>query len=124
MAMQDIEVDGHRVEAGTMVMVGIYALHRDPALWDNPLVFDPDRFSPENSKGRDRWQFLPFGGGPRCCIGDHFAMLEATLALATIIRRGRDPLPRRRLSPRRAVHHGRRRADPGPRTPAELTPVG
>lgn len=86
MAMQDIEVDGHRVEAGTLVMVGIYALHRDPALWDNPLVFDPDRFSPENSKGRDRWQYLPFGGGPRSCIGDHFAMLEATLGLATIIR--------------------------------------
>ena len=86
MAMQDIEVDGHRVEAGTMVAVGIYALHRDPALWDNPLVFDPDRFSPENSKGRDRWQYLPFGGGPRSCIGDHFAMLEATLGLATIIR--------------------------------------
>ena len=87
MAIQDIEVDGHRVEAGTMVGVGIYALHRDPALWDNPLVFDPDRFSPENSKGRDRWQYLPFGGGPRSCIGDHFAMLEATLALATIISR-------------------------------------
>ena len=86
MAMQDIEVDGHRVEAGTMVAVGIYALHRDPALWDNPLVFDPDRFSPENSKGRDRWQYLPFGGGPRSCIGDHFAMLEATLGLAAIIR--------------------------------------
>jgi cytochrome P450 len=67
-------------------MVGIYALHRDPALWDNPLVFDPDRFSPENSKGRDRWQYLPFGGGPRSCIGDHFAMLEATLGLATTIR--------------------------------------
>jgi cytochrome P450 len=86
MTMQDLEVDGHRVEAGTMVMVGIYALHRDPALWDNPLVFDPDRFSPENSKGRDRWQYLPFGGGPRSCIGDHFAMLEATLGLATTIR--------------------------------------
>jgi cytochrome P450 len=86
MAMQDIEVDGHRVEAGTMVMVGIFALHRDPALWDNPLVFDPDRFSPENSKGRDRWQYLPFGGGPRSCIGDHFAMLEATLGLATLIK--------------------------------------
>jgi cytochrome P450 len=69
-----------------MVMVGIYALHRDPDLWDNPLVFDPDRFSPENSKARDRWQYLPFGGGPRSCIGDHFAMLEATLALASIIR--------------------------------------
>jgi cytochrome P450 len=87
MAMRDIDVDGYRVEAGTVAIVGIYAMHRDPALWDNPLVFDPDRFSPENSKGRDRWQFLPFGGGPRSCIGDHFAMLEATLALATIIRR-------------------------------------
>jgi cytochrome P450 len=87
MATRDIEVDGYRVEAGTMLAVGIYALHRDPALWDNPLLFDPDRFSPENSKGRDRWQFIPFGAGPRSCIGDHFAMLEATLALATIIGR-------------------------------------
>jgi cytochrome P450 len=86
MAMKEIEVDGHRVEAGTATIVGIYAMHRDPALWDNPLVFDPDRFSRENTKGRDRWQYLPFGGGPRSCIGDHFAMLEATLALATIIR--------------------------------------
>jgi cytochrome P450 len=86
MAMKDIEVDGYRVEAGTMLIVGIYALHRDPALWDHPLTFDPDRFSPHNSNGRDRWQYLPFGAGPRSCIGDHFAMLEATLALATIIR--------------------------------------
>jgi cytochrome P450 len=87
MAMRDIEVDGCRVEAGTMLVVGIYALHRDPALWDHPLVFDPGRFSPQNSGGRDRWQYLPFGAGPRSCVGDHFAMLEATLALATIIRR-------------------------------------
>ena len=86
MAMQDIEVDGHLVKAGTMVIVGIHALHHDPALWDESLVFDPDRFSPENSKGRDRWQYLPFGGGPRSCIGDHFAMLEATLGLATIVK--------------------------------------
>jgi cytochrome P450 len=85
--MEDIEVDGYRVEAGSMVVVGIYALHRDPELWENPLIFDPDRFSPENTAGRDRWQYIPFGGGPRSCIGDHFAMLEATLALATVIRR-------------------------------------
>lgn len=86
MATRDVEVDGYRVEAGTMVAVGIYALHRDPALWDRPLEFDPDRFNPQNSEGRDRWQYLPFGAGPRSCIGDHFAMLEATLGLATIIR--------------------------------------
>ena len=86
MVMKDFDVDGYRVEAGTLVVVGIYAMHRDPALWDHPLVFDPDRFSLANSKDRDRWQFLPFGGGPRSCIGDHFAMLEATLGLATINR--------------------------------------
>ncbi|MBU3750976.1 MAG: cytochrome P450, partial [Mycobacterium sp.] len=86
-ATGDIDVDGYRVQAGTELVVGISALHRDPALWDRPLDFDPDRFSPTNSVGRDRWQYLPFGGGPRSCIGDHFAMLEATLALASIIRR-------------------------------------
>lgn len=85
-ATRDIVVDGHRIEAGTIAVVSFYALHRDPALWDDPLRFDPDRFLPERSKGRSRWQYLPFGGGPRSCIGDHFAMLEATLALATIIR--------------------------------------
>jgi cytochrome P450 len=86
-AVRDIEVDGHRVERGSLVAYGIYAVQRDPAYWEHPLVFDPDRFSPERAKGRDRWQYVPFGGGPRSCIGDHFAMLEATLALATLIRR-------------------------------------
>jgi cytochrome P450 len=86
MTSQDVEVAGFRVEAGTMLAFGRRTVQRDPALWDNPLTFDPDRFSPENSKGRDRWQYLPFGGGPRSCIGDHFAMLETTLALATLIR--------------------------------------
>jgi hypothetical protein len=86
-AVRDIEVDGHLVEAGNILVVGIYALHRDPELWNHPLVFDSDRFSPQNSDGRDRWQYLPFGAGPRSCIGDHFAMLEATLALATIVQR-------------------------------------
>jgi cytochrome P450 len=86
---KDLAVDGYRVEAGTMAVVGFYAMHRDPKLWDAPLTFDPDRFLPERSQGRSRWQYLPFGGGPRSCIGDHFAMLEATLALATIVRAAR-----------------------------------
>jgi cytochrome P450 len=85
-ATRDIVVDGYRVEAETIALVSFYAMHRDPALWEDPLCFDPDRFLPERSKCRSRWQYLPFGGGPRSCIGDHFAMLEATLALATIIR--------------------------------------
>jgi cytochrome P450 len=83
---EDMTVAGHRAEAGTIAVVSFYALHRNPKLWDRPEQFDPDRFSPERSAGRNRWQYLPFGGGPRSCIGDHFAMLEATLALATIVR--------------------------------------
>lgn len=85
MAMHDAVVDGFRIPAGTDVIVGIYTLHRDPDGWDHPDSFDPDRFSPARSAGRDRWQYLPFGGGPRTCIGDHFAMLEAALALATVV---------------------------------------
>jgi cytochrome P450 len=86
LATRDIAVDGYRVEAGSLIAVGLYGLHHDPALWDRPLDFDPDRFSPENDKARDRWQFLPFLGGGRPCIGEHFARLETTLALATIVR--------------------------------------
>jgi cytochrome P450 len=87
MAMQAITVDGYRIERGTILIAGVYAVHRDPHLWEDPLTFNPDRFTAANSKSRDRWQYLPFGAGPRSCIGDHFAMLEASLALATIIRR-------------------------------------
>jgi cytochrome P450 len=58
-------------------------------LWPDSLAFDPGRFTPVKRKQLDRWQYLPFGAGPRSCIGDHFAMLEATLALATIIGRCR-----------------------------------
>jgi cytochrome P450 len=89
LATHDTVVDGYRIERGRTLVVGVYALHRDPALWDAPETFDPDRFSVERSQGRDRWQFLPFGAGPRSCIGDHFAMLEATIGLASVVRRRR-----------------------------------
>jgi len=78
---------GYRVESGTMLAFGRLAVQRDPTLWEEPLIFDPDRFSPENAVGRDRWQYIPFGGGPRSCLEGHFATLEATLGLATFIRR-------------------------------------
>lgn len=86
LATRDISVDGYRVEAGSLVAVGLYGLHHDPQLWPNPMKFDPDRFSPKNANDRNRWQFLPFLGGGRPCIGEHFARLETTLALATIVR--------------------------------------
>jgi cytochrome P450 len=85
MAVQDIAVDGFRVPAGSIVAVGIQAVHRDPALWEDPMVFDPERFAPDAATTRRRWQFVPFAGGPRSCIGEHFALLETTLALATIV---------------------------------------
>ncbi len=86
LAMRDVLVDGHRVPKGTSVVVGAYAIHHDSQHWQDPERFDPDRFDAEQSAGRNRWQYLPFGAGPRSCIGDHFAMLEATLGLATVVR--------------------------------------
>jgi cytochrome P450 len=86
MAMRDVVVDGFRVPAGTNLVIGVYALHRDPTLWDDPARFNPDRFDPTLARVRNRWQFLPFGAGPRSCIGDHFAMLEAVLGLASLVR--------------------------------------
>lgn len=87
MATRDVEVAGYRVKAGTMLAFGRMAVQTDPGLWDEALRFDPDRFGPSRAEDRERWQYVPFGGGPRSCIGDHFAMLEATLALASIVRR-------------------------------------
>jgi cytochrome P450 len=79
--------------ASTRIHIPVFALHRNAGLWDNPDAFDPDRFAPELVKARRRFAFLPFGGGPRVCIGGGFAMLEAAAILATIIRAFRlDPV--------------------------------
>jgi Cytochrome P450 len=59
---KDLAVDGYRLGAGTVAVVSFYAMHRDPKLWSDPLKFDPDRFLPERSQGRSRWQYLPFAG--------------------------------------------------------------
>jgi cytochrome P450 len=86
MVMRDIAVDGYRVEAGTLALVSVIAMHHDPDLWPDPLTFNPERFASAGSAARRRWDYLPFGAGPRRCLGDHFAMQEATVALAGIVR--------------------------------------
>jgi cytochrome P450 len=87
-------VKGGAIPAGALVIIGVSAMHQHPAYWPDPDVFDPDRFTPERRAGRPRFAYLPFGGGPRLCIGSSFAMAEAPLILAGIYQRYRlDLLP-------------------------------
>jgi cytochrome P450 len=88
-AKQADEISGMKIRKGAMIQVSSWILHRHAELWDNPFAFDPDRFLPERSVGRPRFAYLPFGGGPRVCIGQAMAMQEATLILATLAQRFR-----------------------------------
>lgn len=81
------ELSGYHIPAGSMISFSPYITHRHPAFWDHPSRFDPDRFLPERSEGRPKLAYLPFGAGPRICIGNHFAMMEATLAVAAVAQR-------------------------------------
>jgi cytochrome P450 len=78
-------IQGFRVEQGDLVMPLIYLTHRHPEFWDKPDVFDPDRFTPERSKGRHHWAYLPFSLGPRICIGNIFSLTEAAVLFATLL---------------------------------------
>lgn len=91
-AIADDEVGGQRIPAGATVLLVTYATHRHPDFWEDADRFDPDRFLPENSAGRHRHAYVPFGTGQRACIGRHLAMLETPLVLAMLARRFR-PVP-------------------------------
>jgi cytochrome P450 len=84
-AQKDLDLAGHRVKAGMRINIPVYAIHRHRRLWSDPDAFDPDRFAP-GSPPPDRYSYLPFGGGPRSCLGATFAMVEATTVLATLVR--------------------------------------
>jgi cytochrome P450 len=86
-AVADDEVLGHRVPKDATVLIVPWLLHRKAKLWDEPLHFDPERFAPEHAARRHRFAYIPFGAGPRICIGAAFAMAEATLILATLAQR-------------------------------------
>ena len=87
--IRDDQIRGYRVPARSTVILSPYVTHRHPDFWDNPEGFNPERFTPENARGRHRYAFFPFGGGPRLCIGNNFAVMEATLIAAMTCQRYR-----------------------------------
>jgi cytochrome P450 len=80
-------IDGYFIPKGAYVLLFPHVTHRHPAFWERPDAFDPERFSTEQVAGRPRFAYFPFGGGPRLCIGNQFALSEAQLILATILSR-------------------------------------
>jgi cytochrome P450 len=91
-ATQDDEVGGYSIQKNSFVLWSGYVLHRHPDIWDEPEQFRPERWLPEQVEGRPRFSCLPFGGGPRICLGINFALMEMTLVLATLAQRYRTEL--------------------------------
>ena len=99
-ALADDRLGGFRLPRGWLAFVIPYVLHRLPAFWQDPEAFDPERFLPERSADRPKFLYLPFGAGPRQCIGNHFALIEAQLIVATLAQRYRLHLvPRHPVEP-------------------------
>ncbi|MGF1505534.1 MAG: cytochrome P450 [Anaerolineae bacterium] len=90
--LADDEIGGYHVPAGAIVSLSPYLTHRHPAFWEDPERFDPERFLPENEEGRHPYAYHPFGGGPRICIGNNFALMESHILMAMLARRFRAQL--------------------------------
>ena len=85
-AVKDTDILGRKIYKGDIILLATYVMHRTERLWDNPNAFDPDRFIREPSLGRGKDKFMPFGAGPRVCVGAAFAIMEAVMALGTLVR--------------------------------------
>ena len=88
-ARADDRMGDYRVRAGSLIFLCPYTMHRDARFWADPEVFDPGRFAPERQADLPRFAYFPFGGGPRGCIGQNFAMMEMVLVVAALARRFR-----------------------------------
>ena len=103
-AVADTTLAGHRIPAGASVVMPIYVIHRHAKRWERPDEFDPTRFAPENEAKLQRYQYMPFGAGPRFCIGRAFAEIEAAAILATLLQHadfapgGHEPVPVARVT--------------------------
>ncbi len=140
-ALESDSLNGFRIDPGHIVGISPYILHRHPKYWENAETFDPERFSPARSQNRGKYTYLPFGGGPRTCIGNHFALMEAQIILAMIARDysldldDHHPVtmdPVITLRPKHGIHVRRRSSAsakkasseyPAPRTPNESPAV-
>jgi cytochrome P450 len=111
-AIADDMIGGFRVPAGSEILIFPYITHRHPRWWPEPDRFLPERFAAENSRNRVRGAYLPFGAGPRTCVGLNFAMTEILVVLAILLQRFRPELAMRpeavRLDPSVTL-----RPDPG-----------
>ncbi len=86
---KDDEIGGYRIPKGTNVLMPIWCFHRSEKFWEEPLKFKPERFAPEKRNQIDRFVYFPFGGGPRLCIGNNFALLEMQIILINLYRKFR-----------------------------------
>jgi cytochrome P450 len=86
-ALEDVKIGGYDIPAGTIILVSVYGLHHNRAVYSNPDRFDPERFTADAEAARHRSAWLPFSAGPRVCIGNHFALLEGQLVLAALSHR-------------------------------------
>jgi cytochrome P450 len=85
-AIDEDEVGGYHVPAGADVLISPYTLHRHPRYWPEPDRFDPERFDPDVPSDRPRYAHIPFGAGPRFCVGNHLGLMEATFIISTLMR--------------------------------------
>lgn len=83
-ALEDDVIGGYHIAKGSIVAPCPWTVHRHPKLWNDPLRFDPDRFLPDRSAGRHRYAYIPFGAGPRICIGNNFALMEGKIIVAML----------------------------------------
>lgn len=85
-AIEDDELGGYRIAAGTNVLIPIIYFHHSEKYWEQPKLFKPERFAPEKRQDIDRFVYFPFGGGPRTCIGNSFALIEMQIILIKLYR--------------------------------------
>jgi cytochrome P450 len=103
-ANEDTNLGPHRVARGTRVVIPIWSLHRHRHIWPDPDGFEPERFTRDKVKARPRFAHIPFGGGPRVCVGASFAVLETAAILATLIRACRfRPVPGLQPRPKASI---------------------